>query len=512
MHLTYPMGFSARRFLHIAFKRKNLIIKFMGFSLLFFIAGNFLKKSEYVAVAKVMMKPGRENLYSNPNMVNGRSESIFRFDAERQINSEIEILKSRALTEQVIHALGLEYFSPEVSTRTEGFMNRLPGFSGHRKSLAEEVLAFQKALKVRAVRDSEVILIQYSHENPEKASVVLKALMKNYMQRRLEIHSDDHAYEFFGKQSQLLENKISELEKNVETFKKINSFTSLEEERSLLLKEVSELRAGLGMTSIQEKETEEKVIQLKKQFAATPETTHLDRETGKNLQTIAALENKLSELQLQKSDLNARFTDKVPFKRQWIANMDQEIQMIQKDLKRAQSENLEGKVRFGANTLHHHLEKELLSNIVELKALQEKKIAQNNQLEIYLQDLDKFNRLEMEFNDLRQQLGTARSSLQSYRAKFEESRMSAAMDKDRISNVKVIESAETPLTPEKSHFFINLFITLVLGTLGGVGLAFFIEYLQDSLETIEDVESSLDLPILGSIASRGTLENGTNLL
>jgi len=506
------MGFSARRFLHIAFKRKNLIIKFMGFSLLFFIAGNFLKKSEYVAVAKVMMKPGRENLYSNPNMVNGRSESIFRFDAERQINSEIEILKSRALTEQVIHALGLEYFSPEVSTRTEGFMNRLPGFSGHRKSLAEEVLAFQKALKVRAVRDSEVILIQYSHENPEKASVVLKALMKNYMQRRLEIHSDDHAYEFFGKQSQLLENKISELEKNVETFKKINSFTSLEEERSLLLKEVSELRAGLGMTSIQEKETEEKVIQLKKQFAATPETTHLDRETGKNLQTIAALENKLSELQLQKSDLNARFTDKVPFKRQWIANMDQEIQMIQKDLKRAQSENLEGKVRFGANTLHHHLEKELLSNIVELKALQEKKIAQNNQLEIYLQDLDKFNRLEMEFNDLRQQLGTARSSLQSYRAKFEESRMSAAMDKDRISNVKVIESAETPLTPEKSHFFINLFITLVLGTLGGVGLAFFIEYLQDSLETIEDVESSLDLPILGSIASRGTLENGTNLL
>jgi capsular polysaccharide biosynthesis protein len=39
---------------------------------------------------------------------------------------------------------------------------------------------------------------------------------------------------------------------------------------------------------------------------------------------------------------------------------------------------------------------------------------------------------------------------------------------------------------------------LFLGAFGGLGLAFFLEYLDDSLETIEDVEEKLQLPVLAS--------------
>jgi len=38
-----------------------------------------------------------------------------------------------------------------------------------------------------------------------------------------------------------------------------------------------------------------------------------------------------------------------------------------------------------------------------------------------------------------------------------------------------------------------------LGAFGGFGLAFFREYLDDSIETIEDVEDCLHLPVLASI-------------
>jgi len=38
---------------------------------------------------------------------------------------------------------------------------------------------------------------------------------------------------------------------------------------------------------------------------------------------------------------------------------------------------------------------------------------------------------------------------------------------------------------------------LFLGALGGLGLAFFLEYLDDSLGEIDDVEEQLQLPVLG---------------
>ena len=52
------------------------------------------------------------------------------------------------------------------------------------------------------------------------------------------------------------------------------------------------------------------------------------------------------------------------------------------------------------------------------------------------------------------------------------------------------------MSPKK---MLNLILAIFLGAFGGLGLAFFMEYLDDKIEKVEDVEQTLDLPVLASV-------------
>jgi len=62
-----------------------------------------------------------------------------------------------------------------------------------------------------------------------------------------------------------------------------------------------------------------------------------------------------------------------------------------------------------------------------------------------------------------------------------------------------MQSALTPLKPVSPKVLLNIVLAIFLGGFGGLGLAFFSEYLDDSLEKPEDVEKELQLPVLTSI-------------
>jgi capsular polysaccharide biosynthesis protein len=52
---------------------------------------------------------------------------------------------------------------------------------------------------------------------------------------------------------------------------------------------------------------------------------------------------------------------------------------------------------------------------------------------------------------------------------------------------------------------LNLILAIFLGAFGGLGLAFFMEYLDDKIEKIEDVEEILGLPVLASVPVMGAI-------
>jgi len=58
----------------------------------------------------------------------------------------------------------------------------------------------------------------------------------------------------------------------------------------------------------------------------------------------------------------------------------------------------------------------------------------------------------------------------------------------KSSNIQVVDQAEVPLDPASPSLKKNLAIALMLGLMGGLGLAFFLNYLDNTVKTPEDVE------------------------
>ncbi len=69
----------------------------------------------------------------------------------------------------------------------------------------------------------------------------------------------------------------------------------------------------------------------------------------------------------------------------------------------------------------------------------------------------------------------------------------------RTALVTVIDHAEEGLKPVKPNIPLNIAFGVLVGMVVGIGLAFFIEYLDTSVKTIDDVERSLQAPVLGVI-------------
>jgi len=72
-----------------------------------------------------------------------------------------------------------------------------------------------------------------------------------------------------------------------------------------------------------------------------------------------------------------------------------------------------------------------------------------------------------------------------------------------VDNVNILSEAAEGSTPTQvsPKPLLNTAIALVVGLMVGVGLAFLLEYLDNTLKSEEDIESHLDLPIMGVVST-----------
>ncbi|MEH7225228.1 Wzz/FepE/Etk N-terminal domain-containing protein [Bacillus sp. JJ1566] len=71
-----------------------------------------------------------------------------------------------------------------------------------------------------------------------------------------------------------------------------------------------------------------------------------------------------------------------------------------------------------------------------------------------------------------------------------------------VDNVSILSPAELPENPSpvKPNPVLNMAIALVVGLMAGVGLAFLLEYIDNTVKSEQDIEKLLGLPVLGAIA------------
>ena len=434
--------------------------------------GTFVVKPTYEASAQILVKMGRENLYVPAS---GKTNPIINYNNDYQINSEIELLKSRSLAEDAMKSLGPKTIYKNLND-TDG------------------ILKFQKSLSIEGIKKSDVIAVSFKHEDPKMAATIVNTLASAYLDQHLLVHKNSKSFNFFEEQSQVLKSKLEQAEERLKSFKKQNNVTALGEEQTLLLRQIADLRAELNRTLSQEVETKNRIFKLRQQMDKTPETIPQGEEVDHNPFLINTLEAKLVELELKEGELLVKYTPQSRL----VKNVKKEIKIVREKLAQQETKRY-GKASTGLNTTYQRLKEELFRNQVESKALAGKKEIQNTQLADYQSKLDQLNQMEVEHNQLQQTVDVDRQNYRLYLTKFEESRISDAMDNKKIVNVSLIEPALPPLKPVSPKVLLNIVLSIFLGGFGGLGFAFLTEYLDDSLEKPEDVEKELQLPVLASI-------------
>ena len=150
------------------------------------------------------------------------------------------------------------------------------------------------------------------------------------------------------------------------------------------------------------------------------------------------------------------------------------------------------------NPTYEWVKSELAKARTELSGLKARAVADQAALAKYRNDARNLQQATIVQQDLLRTAKTEEDNYLLYRRKQEEARINDALDARGILNVAVAEPATVPALPAQSLSYYVLLCAL-LASSGSVGIAFFVDFLDPSVRTPDEVSLRLDLPVLASI-------------
>ncbi len=481
---------SLRDLAYVVFRRKWVIL---GTLLATFVPASIytLKiPSVYEAKSHLLVKPGRENIYVSPvGSPEGTHPPTIVQRVAEVINSEIQILKSRVLIRRVIEQIGIEKLFPgrvsaesraahaEASVPTERAVNRAL------MSLSAERLA-----------DSDVIEVAFRSHNPRIAADFLTKLVDLYLERHVEVHRSGQSYDFFKGQSDQLEERLRTADRRLSDFKKKYSIISFDQLKNSTLEQYMAAQAARQENEAEIISVEEQLARLKEELSKIAKHRTTGQEESSDPPVISDLKRQLVALELEKARLIHQYK---PNNYKVVQN-NEAIAKAQEMLE-AEEKKFHGSVRTDLSGVYANLEGQILTNEARLVALKSKQPEVEKRLIEYSQELERLGRLAPELQALERAVAVNEQNYRLYLTKFEESRISDAMDAARLVSVSILEPPTAPLRPVGVNRTLNLFLSLCLGGLAGLGLAFLMDYFDHSFRIPEDVQDNLKVPLLGTV-------------
>ncbi|MBW2262436.1 MAG: polysaccharide biosynthesis tyrosine autokinase, partial [Deltaproteobacteria bacterium] len=114
------------------------------------------------------------------------------------------------------------------------------------------------------------------------------------------------------------------------------------------------------------------------------------------------------------------------------------------------------------------------------------------------------NLKEIEYNEL---FRTNEANLRTYLLLLERSEDARLQKYIKRNNISILDRALTPEIPSKPRVKLNILLALIIGLMAGVGLAFFLEYMDVTIKTQDEVEHEIGLPFLGIVPSIGSAQS-----
>ncbi len=116
-----------------------------------------------------------------------------------------------------------------------------------------------------------------------------------------------------------------------------------------------------------------------------------------------------------------------------------------------------------------------------------------------LEDSDNSNKT-MEYGVLEREVQTNKRMYELLLGRLKEIDLSSTLN---VNNISIIDRAEIPEKPVKPNIALNMILAVILGLGMGTGLGFFIDYLDTTIKSPQDIKTTLETNLLGSIPAIG---------
>ena len=496
MDTNYPYRQAAeaslRDFLNIVFKRK-FKIALCFFGILFLVVFITIVSTRiYESEAKIYVHAGRKSLPLD-SASHFQERILVNQSMENQVNSEIEILNSPELIKNVVRTLGPEAFSENSATygvdktsftgklrhkmkaalsfpekAIAGFMSS-PENTDSKNRIEKTADRIRSGLTVEHVEESSVIRLSFSAHNPLLARDTLAVLINEYLKKHSELIGTPKSHDFFTRESSKTAKELQAAENRLKEFKNQINVGSLEEHRLILSQQIGTLEQRLKDTRANIDAFNRMAYSRGSNKGLTPAFFAPEETSGIASPAINDMRDRIYELKLKEQELLSTYKESsVP------------VMEVRRQIREAQ-------------TLFQQAKRSMIG------ALQAQADSLASEIDKANQQLKALNNSEFELAQLEREKQLLENKYQTYARNLEQSRIDQALEMEEISNIKIVQTPIIPNEAIKPKSKINLILGFMLALFASLGLAFFAEYFDHSLQNPEQIEDALEVPVLGSV-------------
>jgi capsular exopolysaccharide synthesis family protein len=460
-------------YLRIVVKHRWLILSIVAACVVLGVVITLMKTPLYVSTVRLQIDRGVAKIVEGGNItpVEGADSEFLR--------TQYELLQGPTLARRVASALKLGedpvFFHPREFSIT-GSAQNLFHSAGDAPVQASRKLDLESSAarvvmenrSIRPIMGSRLVDISYADPEPVRAQKIAAAYAEAFIASNIDkrFEANSYAKVFLENQIQQLKLRLEQSEKTLLDFAQKEQIVQTNDKVSIAESNLAAANGALGALISERIKNE----QLWKQLEASSAINVPQLLTNS---VIGGLRTKRSELVTAYQEKSETFKPGFPVMVQLgnqIAEIDRQLTTEVKTLKNSY------KAAYAAS----------LSQEEQMKARIE-----NLKREVL--DLQKRG---IEYNILKREADTNRALYDSLLQRYKEVDIAGGAN---ANNIFVVDKASLPGAPSSPRMSVALLVSLLIGLTSGIGAAFLLERLDDTLRSPEETERLLGYATLGII-------------
>ena len=449
-------------YLIILRKHQWLILTFLLTVVTVVTIASFKMKPVYEAAARVEVDKEAQSMQPFPD-----SNSYGEYeDTETYIETQTKILQSETLALMTIKSLDLARY-PEFGGSPNSIAWQHAGPTASRPAILG---AFLGRLSVKRVPQSRLIEVHFEAEDPQLAAQVVNTHLQNYVEEnfRSKYDATTQASNWLSAELEELRIKVEKSEDARIAYQRENQIWQIDEKQDITTQKLADLSKAVtdAQTDVAQKEALYRMA-ISGNVDALPAAQHDDV---------------ISNLLKRKSDLDESYAEALD---QYGPNYPKVVRL------QAQQKEVEQNLAAARKTMVESVEQEFTTARSHVELLQEALDKQKAEANDLAEKLVQYHILQHD----------AESNKQLYDGllqKLKEAGITAGL---RSSNIRVVDPALAPASPSRPQKARNILLAVLVGLVGGVGLALFREYLDNTVKSPDDIEALTGLPSLAVVPS-----------